>query len=1163
MNLTKNNRIKLFLIALILFPVSGIGQNFQNPTFWHLTPDDGLSQSTVSTIYQDSEGFMWFGTEEGLNKYEGQNGNIVIYKHDADDPNSIGSNEIEEIYEDKRGNLWIAADWGGLNLYNRDSDKFTRFNATEDYYDGSISDNTIHAIFEDSRENLWVGTYMGLNLMDRETRTFRTFLADSADPNSLSSNYITDIFEDNSGQIWIATNDGLNRMHGDSIMFDQLFIQKSNSYNPANYIRVVYEDKVGRFWIGTESGLYLFNKDTQTFKLWQRKISSSSAILDIAEDKQGIIWIGTENEGLLAILPDSQTSYLFSYSENNIQGLNSNSIYSLYQSKDNILWVGTYDGGVNILNRRENKFKHYSNQAGVENSLNENSIMSFLKPKGDVLWIGTDGGGINLFNTETENFDFIQHEADNPNSLSNNVILDMMQDSRNRIWIGTYNGGLVRYNPEDHNFKNYRFDANDPYSLSQDQIFTVFEDQDGFIWAGTNGNGLNKLVDEEEGIFERWNRSSTTHHYPQLYLRDVHVDEDGAFWVATYGDGVNYFNHKTGEYRLYNAYEGNLSSGVVLDIFEASDGTLWVGTKGGGMAKYNAETDRFEIYTTEDGMPNDIVNAILEDNNGNIWAGTNNGLTRFSPQNQTFKNFSRSDGLQSKEFKPGAAIKLKNGMMYFGGINGFNEFHPDSIKEDTLVLPIAFTDFQLSNKSISTGAQSPLKKQINQVEEITLPHNETNITIKYSVLNYNPYLEYRYAYMLEGFDEEWNYVEDQNSATYTNLDPGEYIFKVKAANSDGYWGSETKQFKLSITPPFWQTSWFYLLSFMTVAGLIFGGFKYRTRQITEHNKELEKEVNIRTQELRESNSDLKQALEDLKKTRKELVVNAHKAGMADIAAGVVHNIGNVLNSINTSTSLTDEVLKKSKFKGLKKVNELLLKHEDNLADFLQNDPKGQKLLEYLRKLDESVTEELKTLDKYNKRLDKKVKLINDVIAAQQSYANVGLGDDEEHLVQILEDTLTIFSTSFSRHDITIEKEIEDVPKVSVQKTKLVHIILNILKNAKESMIEAGVENRRICIRLWQDNPADKYVKLRISDNGSGIDEGNLRKVFNHGFTTKEKGHGFGLHSSANYMTEMGGKIEVQNRDDERGATFILKIPVSDFKRTKERTPDRAKHGVED
>lgn len=1134
----------LFILPVLwMTPDFGYSQNLDNLAFWHLTPNEGLSQSTVSAIYQDSEGFMWFGTQEGLNKYEGQNNNIVVYKHDPDDPSSIGSNEIEAIYEDSRGNLWIATDWGGLSLYNRDDDSFIRFTATDKFHDGSISDNTTQVIYEDSHENLWIGTYNGLNLMDREKGTFKNFLADSTNRHSLSSNYILDIIEDETGQIWVATINGLNRMHRDSVAFDQIFVREGNSFDPANYMRVIYEDRQGRLWVGTESGLYQVYKNTLRLELWNQKISSSTTILDITEDKQGVIWVGTENEGLLAIHPDNSTT-LFTYSENNIQGLNSNSIYSLYQSRDNILWVGTFDGGVNILNRKENKFRHFKNQPGVENSLNENSIMAFLKPDGKYLWIGTDGGGINLLNMETESFDFIRHEPDNPNSLSSDVILDMMQDSGGRIWIGTYNGGLVRYDPETHHFRNYRLDADDPNSLSQDQVFTVFEDNDGFIWAGTNGTGLNKLVDEEKGIFERWNVNSTTHYFPQSYLRDTYVDEEGGFWLTTYGSGVCYFNHKTGEYRVYNSNEGNLNSGVVLDIYSASDGTIWVGTKGGGLAKYNSERDEFESYTTEDGMPNDIVNAILEDDHGNLWASSNNGITRFSPKDQTFKNYSLSDGLQSREFKPFAAAKLDNGWMYFGGINGFNEFHPDSIREDTIILPIAFTDFQLSNKLVPIGENSLLKKQVNQVEEITLPYNETNVTIKYSVLNYNPYQEYSYAYILEGFDEDWNEVGNQNSATYTNLDPGEYIFKVKTANSDGYWGTDAKQFKLSITPPFWQTNWFYALSFITIAGLIFGGFKYRTRQITEHNKRLEKEVNIRTQELRESNKDLKEALDDLKATRKELVENAHKAGMADIAAGVVHNIGNVLNSINTSTSLTGEVLKKSKFKGLKKVNELLQEHKDDLADFLENDPKGQKLLDYLQKLDASVTEELQTLEKYNNRLDKKVKLINDVIAAQQSYANVGLGEQEENLVQILEDTLTIFSASFSRHDICIEKEIEAVPKVSVQKTKLVHIILNILKNAKESMIEAGVENRKISIKVWQHNPTDKYVMLRISDNGTGIDQKNLRKVFNHGFTTKQKGHGFGLHSSANYMTEMGGKIDVQNREGEQGASFTLQIPVS-------------------
>lgn len=1129
---------KLLIFIVLLFTLCSLDVYSQisvNQKLWHLTPYEGLSQSTVSAIHQDSEGFIWFGTQEGLNKYEGQNKNIVVYKHLSYDATTIGSNEIEDIYEDRQGNLWVAADWGGLNLYKRDEDNFKRFNATEELHDGSISDNTIHDIFEDSRGNLWVGTYLGLNLMNRENGTFENFVADSANPNSLSRNYITDIFEDSSGQIWVATNNGLNQMHRDSIAFDQIFITQRASFNPENYVNVIYEDKVGRFWVGTEGGLYLFNKEASTFKVWDQKITKSATILDIIEDEQGVVWVGTENEGLLAIMPDSKNSYLYTYSENNIQGLNSNSIYSLYQSKDNILWIGTFDGGLNVLNRKEPKFKHYRNQSGVQNSLNENSVMSFLKPMGNQLWIGTDGGGINLLNLDTGNFDFLEQD---PQSLSNDVIIDLMEDTKGRIWIGTYNRGLSQYNPATNRFKSYRFDVNDTNSISHDQIFKVFEGPEGFIWAGTNGSGLNKLVDEEKGIFERWNPNSTTYNFEQSYIRDVHVDEEGVFWVTTYGAGVNYFNPKTGESKTYSSHEGNLSNSVVLDIFAASDGTIWVGTKGGGLGWYNKEKDLFEAYTTEDGLPNDIINAIVEDDGGNIWVSTNNGLSRFSPKDKTFKNFGLSDGLQSKEFKPGAAIKLDNGSMYFGGINGFNEFHPDSIREDTLVLPVAFTEFQLSNKTVDIGGDSPLKKQINQSEEIILPHNQTNFTIKYTVLNFNPEQEYSFAYMLEGFDEGWNFVSDQNSATYTNIDPGEYVFKVKAANSDGFWGSDNKQVKLIITPPFWQTGWFYLLSFLFVAGLIFGGYKYRTSQIIEQNKRLEEEVSNRTQELNQRNRELKDTLIDLENTREELIEKAHKAGMADIASGVLHNVGNILNSVNTSSGLIDETIKKSRLNGLEKANNLLRENLDEVEDFFSENGQGRKLLDYYLKLEEPLKDEQKKIMELSKRLSDKIKLINEVIAAQQSFATINTNSDTFKLQEIVEDALTLNSESSVRHHITIEKNYESDANILCQRSKLVHVLVNIYKNAKEAMKEAQTGDKRITITTWDENDE---VYLSIADTGLGIKKEHLSKIFNQGFTTKAKGHGFGLHSSANYIKEMGGKISVQSDGEGKGAKFILRF----------------------
>ncbi|MEX0845380.1 MAG: two-component regulator propeller domain-containing protein [Balneolaceae bacterium] len=1132
-------------IILCFVSITLSAQNLANQEFWYLTPNEGLSQSTVSVIFQDSEGFMWFGTLEGLNKYEGQNQNIVIYKHDPADTSSLSNDEVEIIFEDSRNNLWIGTDGGGLNLYNRDTENFTIYQAAEHPHTGKLSDNTVHTIVEDMEGNLLLGTFNGLNLMNSSTRTFENYFSDPKDPTTLSANYVTHIFKDANNNMWVGTVNGLNLFDEETTTFQQFYISEEENSGNTNYIEVVFEDSNNRLWVGTQNGLYIFDRESKQFISPVNQAIDpaiiSASILSIFEDSQGVLWIGSENEGLFAHNIYTGENYYFKSNANQLNGLNSNSIYSLFESKDNIFWIGTFDGGLNILSRKRNKFTHYRHIPGKANTLNENSVYALLESKNGDIWIGTDGGGLNLFDKDNESFTAIRHDPKNPQGLPSDVIFSIIEDNQNRIWMGTYNGGLTCYNVEKKTFKTYKFDSDDPKSLSNNQVFVVFEDSEGYIWAGTNGGGINKLIDEEQGIFQRYLDSNiSSNSLPLSYNRAIFEDGMGNLWIGNYGGGVVKFDPKSITVTEYNTLNNKISSNRVLSIYETDDGIIWAGTKGGGLARYNPAKDEFEAYSTKDGLPNDIVNAILEDDHGNLWLSTNNGLSKFNPETEGFKNFKLSDGVQSREFKPNAAFKDENGFMYFGGINGFNTFHPDSIREDSSVHPVAFTDFQLFNHSVPIGEESYLKKHINQAEQIILPYTESVITIKYSVLNYNPLLGYTYAYMLDGFDNDWNNVGDQNTATYTNLDPGNYTFKVKAANSDGYWGDESKQFALVITPPFWRTTWFYLLSAIAVIGLIVGGFRYRTRQITQLNKLLEREVNDRTSELQESNKDLKQALKELEETREVLVENAHKAGMADIATGVLHNIGNVLNSVNTSVSVSGEVLKKSKLQKLFKANELIREHKDNLEEFLTNDPKGQKLVEYFLKLDIALKNEFKLLEEHNQRLERKVHLINDVIAAQQSYASVGVREEEADIKIVLEDALTIFANSMEQLSITIQKTIEPTEQVYIQKTKLAHVILNILQNAKEALVESGISEKRISIKLHQQN--DEVI-LQITDNGTGIRNEDLDKIFNHGFTTKKDGHGFGLHSSANYMSEMKGRIKVKNQENEQGVSFILSFPI--------------------
>ncbi len=1144
--LIRQINIKWFVICIVWMAICNCevnSQNLTNQEFWHLTPEDGLSQSSVTAITQDGEGFMWFGTSEGLNRYDGLN--MVVYRS-SDDSTSLPNDDISLLYEDSQQNLWIGTG-GGLGLYIREKDYFKTYTSPDvhDPQSNRLSENTINDIYEDSQGNLWIATFNGLNRLNRETEVFNTFYHDENDPKSLSANNILALFEDSNGDFWVGTREGIDLMVQRNGTFKR-FHSEFDVPGASTYIEFIEEDSKQRLWVGTDNGLYYLDRDLGKLNNINKiidapEILSSVSMLSFWEDERGVLWVGTENEGLFAIDEKTDETYHFTSSPDNLNGINKNSIYALYESRDNILWIGTFDGGINYLNRKKPDFDHFVQQPNKKHSLNNNSIFSFVEDYQGNFWVGTDGGGLNRFDRKNELFFPIVHDPENENSLPSDVVLDLYEDSNNHLWIGTYRGGLSRYEVENQSFETFKPDLDNSATIRQNEIFAVYEDKNGTIWVGTNGQGLSKMLDEEKALFKHYqNSQENSDGLTNNYIRDIFEDSKGRFWIGSYGRGVILMNREKETFIDYNRYNDKLDGNVVLNILEDKNGKIWVGTKGGGISYYEEASDRFIAYTKNEGLPNNTINGMLEDDHGNLWLSTNDGISKFNPEAETFKNYGVKDGLQSREFKPGAAYKDKEGFMYFGGINGFNRFHPDSVSQDLEVPPVVFTDFQVFNKSVSIAGDSPLKKHINYAEVIELPYTASVITFKFAALNFGLGTQSSYAYKLEGFDIDWNNVGSQNTATYTNLDPGEYTFQLKAANTSGIWGDQIKQVGLIITPPFWQTSWFYLLAGLSIVGLIVGGFRYRTRQITEHNRRLEQEVSKRTSELRESNQELKRALKDLKETREELVENAHKAGMADIATGVLHNIGNVLNSVTTSTSITADVLEKSKLNKLFKANELLREHKDNLEEFLTHDPKGQKLTEYYLRLDEALKEELKVLKNHNKRLDKKVALINDVISAQQSYASVGIHHETSDVNLMLEDALTIFSNSLHRHSITLEKHIEQTPPVWVQKTKLVHVILNILQNAKDAMATSGLDEKRLVIKLYEQ---EGQVWLEISDTGSGIKQGHIDKIFTHGFTTKKNGHGFGLHSSANYMTEMGGKINVRNKKEGTGAVFSLSFPV--------------------
>ena len=849
--------IKRLLFIIILLQYSDIYANQPEIEFKHLKVRDGLSQSWVKSMCQDRYGFMWFGTNEGLNKYDGYT--FTVYKNNPEDEHSISNSGIESIYEDKSGNLWVGTQ-NGLNLYDREKDEFnliTKFTRRRIPDLLGLEDGRI---FMASRNH-------GLFLYNPKNDSVISFMPEQNNPDKIGSNDITSIVMDNSGNIWIGSADGLNLLDTLTYKFTNFKNNKNGIDN--NSIRSLLLDSKNRLWIGTESGLsfFKFNKDNPEKSYFidyknnpKDQISiSAGPVLALTEDEDGYLWIGTENGGISIIdlnsfKEDNCVFYRYENNSDDNTSLSHNSIYSLYEDRNGSMWAGTFGDGISMRNKLTRKFKHYKNNPHEPNSLNSNFV-NVLLDDNDYLWIGTDNG-LNLFDKKNKTFKHFVHNTDNNKSIGSDGIWALEKDSKGNIWVGTWAGGLNLLNRKNNTFTRYMHDPNDNTSIGSNNMFGIIEDQDGNLWIGTMGGGLN-LFDRKNKTFKKHLQNDPgSGNIADNWVRTVYETSYGEIWLSS-SITVELFDKKSEKFTHFSLDRDNpksISYDGANTFFEDSKRNLWIGTIG-GLNVFNRKDSTFSHYTQEHGLPNNCINGILEDDHGNLWISTNKGISKFinginRPENPTFKNYDVGDGLQGDEFRPRSYCKDKQGRMYFGGKNGFNVFHPDSLTENTYIPPVTITRFLLFNKNVKIGTKdSPLKKHINLTEKVVLSYKHTTIGLEYAALNFIVPEKNQYAIMLEGFDKEWNYVGNKREVTYTNLDPGVYTFRVKASNNDGIWNKEGASLKIIITPPIWKTAWFRLTLIILIILIAYGVHLARVRNIVEYGRKLEKKVAEKTKDL--------------------------------------------------------------------------------------------------------------------------------------------------------------------------------------------------------------------------------------------------------------------------------------------------------------------------
>jgi len=1091
-------------LLFILLACRAFGQEYH---FQHLTPDMGLSQGSVLSITRDNKGFLWIGTENGLNKFDGYS--FTTYHHNPNDPFSISNDMIIRLRVDSQNRLWVTTRIG-LHWYDRVNDRFIRYKFQGEA--AYLNNFFIYDFLFDSVSSVWIDTSDGLVKYNMTTHKIENRLEGITDRHLLKGIDINAINKDSKGNLWIVARIGCFKVDFQKKKVIKIIFHD----NKGKAIQIVTndfcEDKNGNFWIATAGqGLFILNSENRIVH-WVNSRNSNITNDDLSfikADTENNIWIGT-NVGV-NVLPAWKVA-AHDYSFINLthhyydkQSILSDIITTFYEDKEGRIWIGSRSGGIDYYDKQIKRFNHLYLQPGSSKSLSHDNSTSIVENEKGEIFIGTDGGGIDVFSRD--------HKTVTPFSkyatfgkLTNKKVIALAFDSKGRLFVGMWGGGVDIFDFKSRK-KIHLKKGNGIRDLTSDNIFSLLADRRGNVWIGTFQEGVNRIdPDLKQVIHFKQSEAGQNINFIVSILR-LYEDKSGDIWMAIDPDGVYKFDYRTGKMSFLlslNEAPNKVGAVFALSFYEDSKSRFWIGTRGQGLNLYDRLNKKLKPVIINE-LDNGDVFGILEDEKGAIWASTNNGISKFIVSDTghslafTKRNFDVFDGLQANQFNMWSAFKSRNGELYFGGVNGVNYFKPQEIVYNTRKPEVVFTGFSIFNVLMTPNAKdSPLKSDISEAKKIILNHTQSLFSIEFVGMNFTQPKKNQYKCKLEGFEKNWRYLGTERKVTYTNLDPGTYVLKVLASNNDGLWNDKAATLTIVVLPPWWKETWFKVLAFFLFVALLTIAIRLRFRQLTKHNAELEEKVLVRTEEISKRTEELSKQSLNLETINNELIKsNATKNRLFSIIA---HDLRSPFNSLI------------------------------GIANYLN---------EYYYELDDTQRHEM--ISKIEKSSSNFYDLLSNLLLwSMTQNGALKLNPEPVNLLLTVEHAIIAVKGNIDEKHIHLETDLADIT-ITADNNQIQAIIRNLLSNSIKYSKKGGV------ISISCLEASDDMVEIKVVDHGIGMSE-EIQKhlldscqIQSQPGTNNEKGTGLGLTIVYDFVTLHKGSIQVESKPG-LGTTFVILLP---------------------